>query len=539
MAYDNPFDGTPANPFLASSALAENAVYRCDEPLWGPGIRANGDGTTGGSDTPHWYIGDGNTYPTHSTYSTAGSAEYLNSKTSANYEHFVDPANPTQGLALDYTDVVTVDSNPYWYQDVDPATGLTDFPPFGPHDPDGDPAIPAYRYDDISGNVELVQISQNGGQTWSTADIPGSTVKTPPTGSATHDYLFSQGYYSTAILLANYNGNIYVGGSSGVWTTAFDTGTGLYDNAWSDLTNDTKGNGPGQNVHAFSLWTALDGSVNLLTATDGGIWEYTNLNLNAAQTNGTGSPGSTSAWVDLNDVPFSLGLGYHSGLNIALLTSLAAVPGDPYLNYITSQAAGVALTDSTAGGASGQGAAMLDDNSRGSPYLSPFFPQDDAINEGNFPYGATVSVDPNNPNIVYAWLDTSMVTPTTTPGVFLYETADSNVPTENPTLLDGVHEIFNISVLRKSTDGGKTWQTVTMSTPQGTASEWDYAHVAYENTTSIGLTENPTLVIDPINSSRILVGGNGKTPTTQAARGKLLDEEAPFSHGSFPFTLLE
>jgi autotransporter-associated beta strand protein len=528
-----------------------NAVYRCDYPLADniniPTITTPSNATGPVADTPHWYVGDGNTYPLHNAYSAPGNEYPTLIRPPAGYLPILNGSiklsvqcvpglTPTTNyfistsLALTYTDVVASNANPYLYVDGDT------------HDPFVDGTPKQFRFDDLLGNLEQIDASQDGGIKWAAIAAPPGIPASP----AQHDYLFTQGQYDQAILLAQWQGSMYVAGAGYAFTAPYSGNqivynSGTWGGTWSNITTDSKGNGPGLNAHALALWQDPTGTINMLIGTDGGLWDYSNLNFTATATFpfGTGAPNS-SHWDDLNaELPVG-------GLDISLFNSVSINRDNPFNVFASTQISGtveftnsqtwvmVNPTISTTGG--------LPDPV--SPYVAGALPNGmlitDAQSQGTFPYGEVVAVDPNNPNIVYEWLDSSTVLPI--PGSLAtslsppsgYETDTSAAPQTPGAMIDGVNEILSISVLRRSMDGGKTWTTITPGGP-----EWDYAHIAYLNSASIGLTETPTLLVDQVNSSRVLVGGNGLTPLTDMTTGNDLHDYPDPGHAAFTQTLME
>ena len=77
MAYGDPYlgnnGGVGGNIGVANGNAVNNAVFRCDYPLADnvhiPTITTPSNPTGPAADTPHWYVGNGNTYPLHNAYS--------------------------------------------------------------------------------------------------------------------------------------------------------------------------------------------------------------------------------------------------------------------------------------------------------------------------------------------------------------------------------------------------------------------------------------------------------------------------------------
>jgi autotransporter-associated beta strand protein len=169
--------------------------------------------------------------------------------------------------------------------------------------------------------------------------------------------------------------------------------------------------------------------LQLFAGTDGGIWGWDTT---------LGNPNSGD-WTDLN-----------SNLATALANSVAGIPGDPTHAYVSTQASGTDQFNNV------QPWPMVDDD--GSAPLPRF---DDV--QYPSPYGSSVAVNPNSPSTVYAWIQDSQVA-------------------GHP----------DLSTLRESTDGGKTWNDVL----------WNDGDIVLSG------AQNPVLVVDPVNTNRVLIGDN-------------------------------
>src|SRR5262249_39815301 len=160
------------------------------------------------------------------------------------------------------------------------------------------------------------------------------------------NYMGQLGFDTSAIYTPD-GTKVFIGGATAVLEST-DSGK-----TWTDVTVDSKGNAPHADVHVLFL-----SGNTLLTATDGGLW-----GLN------TGAPKKT--WTDLN-----------GNLSIAQINGVAGIPSTPTTTFAGTQAAGI-------------------DQYSGTPVWSAVDTQ-----SGSAPFGGQVVVDPNDPNTVYAFVNT-------------------------------------------------------------------------------------------------------------------------------------
>jgi autotransporter-associated beta strand protein len=141
----------------------------------------------------------------------------------------------------------------------------------------------------------------------------------------------------------------------------------------------------------------------------------------------------------------------NTNLATALANSVATLPANPAGGFVSTQASGTDQFNNA------QPWQMVDDASN------------DLVDYPPGPFGVAVAVDQNNPQNVYAWIQVSQM---------------------QPQLLPPLNE--TLAYLRKSTDGGKTW-----------------FNLPTEFTGILSGDQAPPLLIDPVNTNRILIGGVG------------------------------
>ena len=191
-------------------------------------------------------------------------------------------------------------------------------------------------------------VKTGGGGSLPAADQFNWTAVSPAAPTTKPD---TQDNYDLAIYTAATGGgtNVYVGTQNHFLWTSTSGG------AWTDITADSKKNAP----HADFLAITGNGSTTapaVLAGTDGGIWSLNTLS-------------NANTWSDLN-----------ANLAIAQINSVSENSASPTASYAATQASGIDQnsTESTTW-------TMATDNSTASPF------------------GADVTVDPNNPNNVYAF----------------------------------------------------------------------------------------------------------------------------------------
>jgi autotransporter-associated beta strand protein len=189
-----------------------NAVYRCANPA---------------SAAPIWFIGDG----------------AVDSETSGEFPSLLTDGTRKGNGNIKFTVVQHVNASGVTITDIYAVISHDGFNPLG----------------DFS--LYEIRKSTDGGVTW------GTTV------NPTINYLSNQGDYDSTIV-GFYNGTddtLYVGGVeqalSGTGEVLTTTNGG---GAWTDISIDSKGNGPHTDEHGM----ALDANHNLLLGGDGGMWQY-------------------------------------------------------------------------------------------------------------------------------------------------------------------------------------------------------------------------------------------------------------------------
>jgi len=238
-----------------------------------------------------------------------------------------------------------------------------------------------------------------------------------------------QGFYDSA---AYYDGaTLYLGGEDYFLETS-NLGT-----TWTDLSADPLGNGPYPDFHAIH-----EVAGNIYVATDGGIWEL--------------NPGSSN-WTDLN-----------GNLANARVTGLAVTPNNPASGFASVQADGLVQFNNS----------LTWTQDAGSINPAP---------ADYYPFGASVAVNPQDPQIVYGFLSDN----------------EETSPNSN--------SWGTISTLYESTNGGSTWGPVPSLSPfmvetylKQFISTSGAAPPVVETATHDPV---PALYVDPVNSARLLVGG--------------------------------
>ena len=246
--------------------------------------------------------------------------------------------------------------------------------------------------------------TSSGGQSW-------ALVTTAPP-----NYMLNQGQYSNAIVAVNAN-NVYVGG----YETNFNTNDGsIYHTVdggttWTDVTIDSKLNGPHIGDHAF---TFVGG--RLYVGTDGGLWS-----LNTAN----------NTWSDLN-----------GNMTISQINSVSANPTDVGTIFAGSQSNGIEEYNNDL-------AWTVVDGTNG---------------------GGQVFVDPQNPNNIYAvdlQIGSQATVRRSTDGGQTWTTILPTLSTTVPMVLDSLNpsrilvggttipaNLFpDLPSLVESLDGGNNW----------------------------------------------------------------------------------
>jgi autotransporter-associated beta strand protein len=438
-----------------------NAVYRCDDPD-NPRSRE--------FFCPPWYIGDANHYgnPPHNTYDKAGGQEYPTNLNATNGPDFRNGNIKLSAVFL---------------QTNGPA-----LPPFSITDVLLDTEVYAANVDisglNLNSAMGLLDIQQtlNGGQTWAAITPPGGI----PGAGGTTNFVGNQGYYDLFVLQApditlGVPTTLYVGGEWGMLDTANQGGN------WNPISVDSRGNGPHQNFHSLAFvfdprvvdpTTGLPSPVAVLAGTDGGIWSY----------NVTTGTSSSNLWTDLN-----------TNLDISLLNSVAIVPNNPNFVVVGSQASGI---DAYTG-------------SQGWTVLSTGTQTTQQVTSVASTFGGQVAIDPNNPNTIDAWVNTSEIEQQATSSVNFIQ--PGNIPFwAEPSIADADPTIANmpIATLIVSYDGGKTWQNSTLATNEPTTTYWllgslsNYQEPAALPNGSLAYLQSPPLILDNIDTGRLLVGAD-------------------------------
>jgi autotransporter-associated beta strand protein len=194
----------------------------------------------------------------------------------------------------------------------------------------------------LTGALLDIQVTADGGVTW----------KAVPT--APPNYLASQGWYDSTILTSD-GTTVWVGGADSGTGNGYVLQTTDGGNTWTDITVDSKNNGPHTDLHAM----ALDSNGHLDIGSDGGIWQLQTDNNNL--------------WTDVNG-------------NLATITfnGIDVFPSNPNIAFGGSQDNGTEKFT----GAQNWALADLGD-------------------------GGQVHIDPINPNTVYHVLNGSLFRSTT------------------------------------------------------------------------------------------------------------------------------